>query len=129
MSAHHSKRSIDLDIICVVLAWVGAVVLLAWGSHGGPPVAQDWALLTSAAAAAGTVVVAFLRAVERLGDRIVDADTAARATAVNRIVEALDEREDPLATEVAGEVVRRLELKEIEDSVTQLGPRRVNGER
>lgn len=110
--SNRPKPSVDLDVLAVIAGWILAVVLLAWRTFGGPDAAGQWALLCSAAAASGTVIVGMFRAVKQLGGQLQD-----------RLTEAIDERQDPLAVDVADEVIRRMELKEIEDNVAHLVPR------
>jgi hypothetical protein len=58
---------VPVRLMGVVVMWLGAVTLTTWDTFGGPTAAGNWGLLTSAGAAAWSVLYGLARQQEHHG--------------------------------------------------------------
>lgn len=59
---------IPVSLAGLVTLWLGAIVLIAWNTVGGPDVAGKWGLLASAGAASWTVIYGLARQYELMAE-------------------------------------------------------------
>ena len=112
MTGTYGQRvNIEVAIAGVAALWLVTVGLMLWSQFGGPFHAGRWSLLLSAAAAAWTVVVGVRAVCCRLSQMIIES-----------IEERVDERLAEHMPACALEVVRQIELRELESQVARLVP-------
>lgn len=109
--AEGRRVSVSVGAVGMVAGWVAVVVLLVWSVIVGDVLLSQWAAVGSAAAASWTMVVGCRWVMGRTAKCIL--------SAIERLVQV--ERDLAVAA-VADEVVRRLELRELEAQVAQLVP-------
>lgn len=95
----------------MVAGWAAVVVLLAWSVLLDDVLLSQWAAVGSAAAASWTVLVGCRRITSKIAGCTVRAIERMLRAEHDRVIEA-----------VADEVVRRMELRELEAQVARLQP-------
>lgn len=100
----------------LALLWAVAAGMQLWAGVHGEAALGRWAIMLAGAAAAWTAIV---------GVRYVTTKACARL--VDELGDRLDGLGDGLGEDVAGDLVRRLELRRLEEQVRRLVPEQHHG--